>query len=68
MPLGVEFLLLGAVSTNSKQGAESRQPNNLPLKGRKLILTLDFYFFRSESSRIDKSKSKLHYNQKITSR
>ena len=67
MPLGVEFLLLGAVPTNSKKGARILAVNNLPLKEWKLIHLHDFHFFESESSRIGKNEPNLHFNHQFTS-
>ena len=47
---------------------KSKQPNNLPLKGRKLIHSFNFHFLVNESSRTSKCESKLHHSHNITSR
>ena len=50
------------------QELKSRQSNNLPLYGRKLIHSFNFHFLVNESSRTSKCEPKLHHSHKITSR
>ena len=47
---------------------KSRQSNNLPLYGRKLIHSFNFHILVNESSRTSKNEPKLHLNHQITSR
>ena len=47
---------------------KSRQSNNLPLYGRKLIHSFNFHFLVNESSRTSKYEPKLQHSHQITSR
>ena len=46
---------------------KSRQSNNLPIYGRKLIHSLNFHFLVNESSRTSKYVPKLHHSHQVIS-